>query len=120
MGCKIVMIKTQTVTHSWEEETPEAKARWFQTLSLTERMNMFYWFTDLCLVRTRASWSKKMLNQWRGVYASLQKHKVRYVTIGGVAAILHGVPRTTFDLDILIEATLKMVNVYSQPYWMPG
>lgn len=25
--------------------------------------------------------------------------------IGGVAAILHGVPRTTFDLDILIEAT---------------
>jgi hypothetical protein len=25
--------------------------------------------------------------------------------IGGIAAILHGVPRTTFDLDILIEAT---------------
>lgn len=47
-----------------------------------------------------------MLNQLRGVYSSLQKHKVRYVTIGGVAAILHGVPRTTFDLDILIEATL--------------
>jgi hypothetical protein len=25
--------------------------------------------------------------------------------IGGIAAILHGVPRATFDLDILIEAT---------------
>jgi hypothetical protein len=26
--------------------------------------------------------------------------------IGGIASILYGVPRTTFDLDILIEATL--------------
>ncbi len=46
-----------------------------------------------------------MLNQLRGVYSSLLKHKVKYVTIGGIAAILHGVPRATFDLDILIEAT---------------
>jgi hypothetical protein len=30
---------------------------------------------------------------------------VRYVIIGGIAAVLHGVPRATFDLDILIEAT---------------
>ena len=29
----------------------------------------------------------------------------KYVIIGGIAAILHGVPRATFDLDILIEAT---------------
>jgi hypothetical protein len=27
------------------------------------------------------------------------------MTIGGIAAILHGVPRATFDLDILIKAT---------------
>jgi hypothetical protein len=27
------------------------------------------------------------------------------VVIGGIAAVLHGVPRATFDLDILIEAT---------------
>jgi hypothetical protein len=26
--------------------------------------------------------------------------------IGGIASILHGVPRATFDLDLLIEATL--------------
>jgi len=25
--------------------------------------------------------------------------------VGGVAAIVHGVPRTTFDLDLLVEAT---------------
>lgn len=51
-----------------------------------------------------------MLNQLRGVYSSLQKHNVRYITIGGVAAILHGVPHATFDLDILIEATLENVQ----------
>ncbi|MGQ9555614.1 MAG: DUF6036 family nucleotidyltransferase [Anaerolineae bacterium] len=30
---------------------------------------------------------------------------MKYLTIGGIAAVLHGVPRATFDLDILIEAT---------------
>ncbi len=46
-----------------------------------------------------------MLNQLRGVFASLQKHEVKYVVIGGIAAVLHGVPRVTFDLDILIDPT---------------
>jgi predicted nucleotidyltransferase len=46
-----------------------------------------------------------MLNRLRDVFKSLQRHDVKYVVIGGVAAILHGVPRATFDVDILIEAT---------------
>jgi len=46
-----------------------------------------------------------MLNSLRGVFRSFQDHDVRYVVIGGIAAILHGVPRATFGLDILIEAT---------------
>ncbi len=46
-----------------------------------------------------------MLNQLKDVFASFQRHDVRYVVIGGIAAALHGVPRATFDLDILIEAT---------------
>ncbi|MBI1745814.1 MAG: hypothetical protein HYR55_04405 [Acidobacteria bacterium] len=46
-----------------------------------------------------------MLNRLQDVFASFQKHKVKYVVIGGIAAVLHGVPRATFDLDILIEAT---------------
>jgi hypothetical protein len=46
-----------------------------------------------------------MLNRLQDVFASFQKHQVRYVVIGGIAAVLHGVPRATFDLDILIEAT---------------
>lgn len=46
-----------------------------------------------------------MLKQLRRVFASFQKHDVKYVVIGGVAAVLHGVPRATFDCDFLIEAT---------------
>lgn len=46
-----------------------------------------------------------MLNLLKGVFASFQKHNVKYLVIGGVAAVMHGVPRATFDLDILIEAT---------------
>lgn len=44
-----------------------------------------------------------MLNRLRDVFASFESHDVRYVVIGGIAAILHGVPRATFDLDILID-----------------
>jgi len=46
-----------------------------------------------------------MLNRLQGVFKSFQEHDVKYVVIGGIASILHGVPRATFDLDILIEAT---------------
>jgi hypothetical protein len=44
-----------------------------------------------------------MLNRLKGVFASFDSHDVRYLVMGGVAAILHGVPRATFDLDILID-----------------
>src|SRR4030042_3644395 len=46
-----------------------------------------------------------MLNRLKGVFESFQKHDVRYLVIGGIASILYGVPRATFDLDILIEPT---------------
>ncbi|MBN1666277.1 MAG: nucleotidyltransferase [Anaerolineales bacterium] len=45
-----------------------------------------------------------MLNQLKDVFSSLQKHNVKYLVIGGIASVLYGVPRATFDLDILIEA----------------
>lgn len=48
-----------------------------------------------------------MLNRVQDVFRSFQQHDVRYIVIGGIASILHGVPRATFDLDILIEASLK-------------
>ena len=46
-----------------------------------------------------------MLNRLKDVFASFQKHEVRYIVIGGIASVLYGVPRATFDLDILIDAT---------------
>lgn len=51
-----------------------------------------------------------MLNRLQDVFRSFQHHDVKYVVIGGIAAILHGVPRATFDLDILIEATPENVG----------
>jgi hypothetical protein len=46
-----------------------------------------------------------MLNRLKGVFESFQRHEVRYVVIGGIAAVLYGVPRATFNLDILIESS---------------
>ena len=37
------------ISHSREAETPEAKARWFQSLSLEERMEYLCVMTDLVL-----------------------------------------------------------------------
>jgi hypothetical protein len=46
-----------------------------------------------------------MLNLLRDVFASFQRHEVKYLVIGGIATVLYGIPRATFDLDILIEPT---------------
>lgn len=46
-----------------------------------------------------------MLNRLIEVFASFQRHDVRYLVIGGIASVLHGVPRATFDLDLLIDAS---------------
>lgn len=46
-----------------------------------------------------------MLNRLARVFASFRAREVRYVVIGGIAAVIHGVPRVTFDVDLLIEAT---------------
>jgi len=40
----------RTVIYDRQEESIEAKARWFQSLSLAERMDMLCWFTDLMLM----------------------------------------------------------------------
>jgi len=40
---------SSTVGHDRQEETIEAKVRWFQGLSFAERMDLLCWFTDLIL-----------------------------------------------------------------------
>jgi len=37
------------ISHDRNDETIEAKAKWFQSLSLSERMDMLCAFTDLAL-----------------------------------------------------------------------
>ena len=39
----------QSVSHSRADETPEAKARWFQSLTLEERADWLCEFTDFVL-----------------------------------------------------------------------
>jgi hypothetical protein len=36
------------------------------------------------------------------LFSSLDRHRVRYVLVGGLAMNLHGVPRTTMDVDLVI------------------
>lgn len=43
------MKASNSIMHDRREETPEAKARWFQSRSLSERMELLCSFTDLAL-----------------------------------------------------------------------
>ena len=47
------------VTHDRSEETIEAKARWFRSLPLSERMDMLCFFTDLALTVNPALQERK-------------------------------------------------------------
>ena len=48
-----------------------------------------------------------MIKDYLKLYKSLNKNKVRYLIIGGIACIIYGVPRTTLDIDIFVEPSLK-------------
>jgi hypothetical protein len=38
-----------SVTHDRQDESMEAKVRWFRSLTIVERMEILCWFTDLAL-----------------------------------------------------------------------
>lgn len=42
-------MRNRGVSHDWQEETPAAKARWFQSLTIEERMTVMCDFADLIL-----------------------------------------------------------------------
>ncbi|MFC1620871.1 hypothetical protein ACFL2G_01070 [Candidatus Omnitrophota bacterium] len=48
------------------------------------------------------------------VFRELNRNRVRYVVAGGVAVNLHGVPRVTGDLDLLIHLDEKNVSKFSK------
>ncbi len=39
---------------------------------------------------------------YQEVFEALNKNNVRYLVVGGVAVNLHGIPRMTYDLDLMI------------------
>jgi hypothetical protein len=43
------MVMQPQISHSIREETPEAKARWFQSLTLHERMELLCTYSNLIL-----------------------------------------------------------------------
>jgi hypothetical protein len=42
-------VESLSISHDWQDETPEAKARWFQSLSLPERLDVFFNLMDVIL-----------------------------------------------------------------------
>lgn len=46
---------------------------------------------------------QELLSFWK----TLNPNKVRYIMVGGVAAILHGHNRLTEDVDVWIEDTVE-------------
>jgi len=122
-------------SHALSEESMEAKVRWFRRFSEEERWALFLeWMTFLLSLNPNLLEQKKrqpppagfraqivvlpeedkseplrlpMLQRLPHVFRALNRHQVRYLVIGGVAAVLYGVSRTTFDLDLWIEPTLE-------------
>jgi hypothetical protein len=44
-----------------------------------------------------------MTPSFREILEVLNRHRVEYIVVGGVAAVIHGAPITTFDLDTLVR-----------------
>jgi hypothetical protein len=48
---------------------------------------------------------------YRDLFSELDRQRVEYLLVGGLAVVLHGVPRLTMDVDLLIA--LRSANVDS-------
>jgi hypothetical protein len=58
------------VSHDRRDESPMAKARWFQALALEDRMELLCLFTDLALAADPPCLTAAVLNRLRDVFAS--------------------------------------------------
>jgi hypothetical protein len=65
-GPAIIRPVISKLSHDWNDETLEAKARWFQSLSLAERMDLLCAFTDLALVANPGLADVKNAQQTQG------------------------------------------------------
>lgn len=46
-----------------------------------------------------------MTPSFREILETLNRHRVEYIVVGGVAAVIQGAPVTTFDLDTLVRVS---------------
>lgn len=46
----------------------------------------------------------------KGVIERLEKYKIEYMITGSFASNLHGVPRTTFDADIVLSSDFERLK----------
>ena len=48
------------------------------------------------------------------LFGKLQEYEVRYVVCGGLAVNLHGIPRMTADVDIILDLTVENLYRFEQ------
>lgn len=39
---------------------------------------------------------------YAGIFKKLNKRKIKYIVVGGMAVNLHGIPRMTYDIDLIL------------------
>ena len=62
-----------SLSHDRNEETIEAKAKWFQSLSLEERMEMFCEFTEMALTVNPSLQEKRDAQPTKGRFQIITK-----------------------------------------------
>lgn len=51
-----------------------------------------------------------LLEKFNRIFESLNRQQVEYILIGGYAVILHGLPRTTQDIDLVLKMSEDNIN----------
>jgi hypothetical protein len=47
------------------------------------------------------------------IFSGLNKNKISYIVVGGVAVNLHGIPRMTYDIDLLLDFERSNVEKFA-------
>lgn len=47
--------------------------------------------------------SPNMMLDYSGIFEKLNKKNIRYIVVGGMAVNLHGIPRMTYDIDLILD-----------------
>ena len=46
---------------------------------------------------------------YKAIFKELNTEKINYVVVGGLAVNFHGIPRMTYDIDLLIQLEPKNI-----------